>query len=94
MVGVCLTVLSLFRVLVHPGDVRTAGDSLLGLDALAFLLACFLAYVALRARARTTRHRMERWADGIFLLALALMGSVCLLLVYELSREVPRPLHG
>ncbi len=89
MVGVCLTVLSFFRLLVRQGDIQTAGDDILGWNALAFLVACFAAYFALRTRSRKKRLRLERIADGIFLLALSLMGIVCLLLVYEIAHQSP-----
>ncbi len=90
MVGVCLTVISLFRVLVRPLEVRLVGNEILGIDALAFLASCFLAYTALRTGPAGRRRRLEKLADAVFLLALTLMAVVCTLLVYELSRP-PAP---
>ena len=73
MVGVCLTVIGLIRVVITVGKVDTLADNLLALDALFFLLACFAAYWTLRARGATHFRRFERIADALFLLAMVLM---------------------
>ena len=44
MVGVCLTVIGLFKVVFQFKSVSTLGDDLLSVDALLFLLACGLSY--------------------------------------------------
>lgn len=83
MVGVCLTVIGLFRVNQSLSTVASLGDELLAADALLFLGACGLSYWALRTRRRQRRHRVERVADGVFLAALSLMAAVCTLVAYE-----------
>jgi hypothetical protein len=84
MVGVCLTVVGVFQAVVHLGRVETLADELVAADALVFLLACGVAYLALRAQSLTQRRRWQRLADGVFLFALALMGAICALVAYEL----------
>ncbi|HEU5169013.1 MAG TPA: hypothetical protein VFU46_00675 [Gemmatimonadales bacterium] len=84
LVGVCLTVIGLFRLFGGPQELRSLADNLLAVDALAFLLSCFLAYLALRSRAPARRHRLERLADGIFLLGLTAMVLIGGLIAYEL----------
>lgn len=84
MLGVCLTVIGLFRVFGWGGKVNTAGKALLIAVATAFLCSCILSYFSLRTRKRRRRHQMmERAADSIFLAGLLLMMLICGLIVYE-----------
>ncbi len=84
LVGVCLTVIGLFRVIFRLKDVDSLADNLLAVDALGFLLSCALAYLALRSPEGARRHRFELLADRIFLTALGLMAVVGALIAYEL----------
>ena len=84
LVGVCLTVMGLFRITSKLQNVGSVGDELLAVDAVAFLSSCILAYVALRTRRRKRRHRVEQTADLVFLFGLCLMAVVCALIAYEL----------
>jgi len=83
LVGVCLTVIGLFRLFAAT-RARSWADNLLAMDALAFLFSCLLAYLALRARAAARRRRLERLADSVFLLGLAVMVLIGGLVAYEL----------
>jgi multisubunit Na+/H+ antiporter MnhF subunit len=82
LVGVCLTVIGLFRVIVRSQDIDTAADNLLAIDALLFLVACFLAYLALRAPTTDRARRLERVADLVFMSALSMMVAVAGLVAY------------
>jgi hypothetical protein len=44
MVGVCLTVIGLIRVVITLGSADTLADDLLAADALLFLISCLLSY--------------------------------------------------
>jgi hypothetical protein len=88
MVGVCLTVIGLIRVVITFGKIDTLADDLLAGDALLFLIACLLSYWALRTRSIRRMHRMERIADGIFLFAMILMTGVCGLITYAISASI------
>jgi hypothetical protein len=77
MVGVCLTVIGLVRVIISVRPVDNFADDLLSVDALLFLCACLCAYWALRMRSLRRMHRLERIADGTFILGLILMVAVC-----------------
>lgn len=88
MVGVCLTVIGLIRVVITLGDADTLTDDLLATDALLFLISCLLSYWALRSRGLRRMHRLERIADGIFLLAMIGMVAVCGLITYSIT--IPR----
>ena len=85
MVGVCLTVIGLVRVVITLGTADTLADDLLAADALLFLVSCMLSYWALRSRGLRRMHRLERIADGIFIVAMVGMVAVCALITYTIS---------
>jgi len=85
MVGVCLTVIGLIRVVITLGTVDTLADDLLAADALLFLISCLLSYWALRSRGLRRMHRLEKIADGIFIIAMIGMVVVCTLITYTVS---------
>ncbi len=85
MVGVCLTVIGLIRVVITFGKADTVADDLLAADAFLFLLSCLLSYSALRTRSKRRIHRMERIADGIFILAMILMVVICGFITYAIA---------
>ena len=93
MVGVCLTVIGLIRVVITLGRADTLADDFLAGDALLFLISCLLSYWALRSRSVRRMHRLEKIADGIFILAMIGMVIICALITYTISVP-PRPGAG
>ena len=85
MVGVCLTVIGLIRVVITLGKNDTIADDLLAADALMFLAACLLSYWALRTRNTRRMHRVERVADAIFVAAMILMAVIGGVITYAIS---------
>ena len=85
MVGVCLTVIGLIRVVITLGRADTLADDLLAADALLFLISCLLSYWALRSRSVCRMHRLEKIADAIFIFAMIGMVIVCALITYTIS---------
>ena len=85
MVGVCLTVIGVIRVVITLGKIDTVADDLLAADALLFLIACLLSYWALRTRSIRRMHRVERLADSGFILAMILMTAICGVITYAVS---------
>ena len=77
MIGVCITVIALFRVVKMSG--QTYADELLGIDTLLFILSALLAYLTLRNNRLT---RTERWADGLFFTGMLIMVIVGLIIVF------------
>src|SRR5438046_5850401 len=77
MVGVCLTVIGLIRVVVTLGKADTLADDCLAVDALLFLTSCLLSYCALLSRGLRRMHRIARSAHGLFIFALLRVGEVC-----------------
>src|SRR6476620_10329749 len=85
MVGVCLTVIGLIRVVITLGRADTLADDWLAGDALLFLISCLLSYWARRSRGLGRMHRLEKIADGIFIVAMIGMVIVCAVITYTIS---------
>ncbi len=85
MVGVCLTVIGLIRVVITLGKADTLADDCLAMDALLFLTSSLLSYWALRSRGLRRMHRLERVADGIFIFAMIGMAAICALITYTVA---------
>jgi hypothetical protein len=85
MVAVSLTIIGLIRVVITLGTADTVADDLLAADALLFLVSCLLSYWALRSRGLRRMHRLEKIADGIFIVAMIGMVVVCALITYTIS---------
>ena len=85
MIGVCLTVIGLIRVVISVGEVDTLADDLLATDAFVFLVACLLSYWALRTRSINRMHCVERLADSAFIIAMILMTAICGFITYAMT---------
>ena len=85
MVGVCLTVIGLIRVVITLGKADTVADDLLAVDAMLFLASCLLSYAALRSRGLGRMHRIERAADTIFIVAMIVMAAICGVITYAMA---------
>ena len=93
MVGVCLTVIGLVRVVITLGRADTLADDFLAGDALLFLVSCLLSYWALRSRSVRRMHRLEKVADALFIIAMIGMVIICALITYNISVPL-RPGQG
>jgi hypothetical protein len=85
MVGVCLTVIGLIRIVITLEKQNTLADDLLCGDALLFLTSCMLSYWAMRTRKFRRMHRVEKIADVIFIAALFMMTAVCIFITYAIA---------
>ena len=85
MVGVCLTVIGLVRVVITLGKADTFADDLVAVDAVLFLVACLSSYWALRTRSVKRMHRVERFADIAFIVALVFMVVVGAFVTYAIA---------
>lgn len=88
MVGVCLTVIGLVRVVITLGKSNTLADDLLAGDAFLFLLLCLFSYSALRFRSKRRGHYRERIADGIFIVAMVLMAVICGFITFSMALPI------
>ena len=84
LVGVCLTIIGLFRVVLVLKNINSVADNLMAIDALIFLGACLLSYLALRSLKAERSFTLEQAADVVFLLGLGTMVAVCVLVAWEL----------
>jgi hypothetical protein len=85
MVGVCLTVIGLLRVVISIRRSDTAADNIIASDAILFLLSCMSSYWALRTRSARRMHRVERFADFVFILAMCLMVFTCVFITLSIA---------
>src|SRR5215208_4894312 len=84
LVGLCLTVIGLFRIIAQLKPIDSIADNVLSVDAMLFLAACMFAYASLRSRTTHRRRRLERIADAYFGTALVVMTAVCMLIAWTL----------
>lgn len=84
MLGLCLTIISIMRGQRNPAALETIVDDIIAIDALVFLVACFLSYSALRVRHLRRIHRVESIADAVFLIGMTGMGVACVLFVWTI----------
>ena len=70
MLGVCLTVVGILRLVITLRSEDTLGDDLLSINAMVYLIAAVLAYGGLRTRSIRRNHRLEYLADAVFIAGL------------------------
>jgi hypothetical protein len=93
MVGVCMTVISIVRLMELTGRMSTIIDDLLVVESVVFLTSCMLSYVSLRSQ--TNSVRLERYADLLFLAGLSGMVLVSCMLAFEIGQVGVQPhLHS
>ncbi|WP_229792937.1 hypothetical protein [Rhodanobacter panaciterrae] len=85
MVGVCLTVVGIIRVVISQHKSDLFADDLLAVNAMLYLISSLLSYWALRTRNVTRNYRLERTADIIFLVALTLTAVSAAYITWAMS---------
>jgi len=80
LVGVCLTVISLVKVL-HLGQAGSLLDRFLAIDALLFTISTALSYALMRGEKSAN---LEKYADQFFMLGLLELGGCAVLLAFEI----------
>ena len=85
MVGVCMTVIGVLRVVITLRKADTLADDLISVDAMLFLVSCLLSYWAMRTRHIGRLHRVERFADYIFVAGMSFMAAICVFITYAIS---------
>jgi hypothetical protein len=81
MAGVCITVISIVRLVESNRHVSTIIDNLMAFTGLVFLISCFLSYMSIRSARLATK--FEKYADFLFLAGLSLMVIGGFLLAWE-----------
>ena len=82
MVGVCLTAISLIGIFKSHSKVDTVLDEVLAFNALLYLAACLLIFVALRTPLKKRSSAIALAVDLVFSLALILTAIACGLLAW------------
>ena len=75
MLGVCMTVVGVIRVVTAVRQINTVADEILSINAGVYLCAGLVAYWALRTRKHKPNHLLERLADGMFLFGLVMSAA-------------------
>ena len=82
MVGVCLTVIQLIQMNVAQKP-NTIVDEILAFDSIIFMLACVVAFLALKSKRHSRfKKKLENISDCCFLLAISTMVVAITLVVY------------
>jgi len=82
LVGVCLTVIGIFRAVGELNNFSTFGDNILAIDAIIFLASCIFAYSSLRSQKIEKQRKLEKIADTLFIVGLSMMAIVCAIIAY------------
>jgi hypothetical protein len=84
LLGVCVTVIGVIRLVIKQTGLNTLADDLLAFDALLFTLSSLLSYAALRVRRWRRMRHIERIAEVIFVVGLLTMVAICVVIVYDI----------
>lgn len=82
MIGVCMTVISIVK-LVHLSGIGVVIDRVLATDSIIFLLSAMLSFSSMQRNEDAAR--LERWAEATFLVALGLVAVAALILAFEIG---------
>jgi len=85
MIGVCLTAIGILRLVTHQIQTETIGDNLLAVDAVLFVLCCFLAFWSIKTSSQGLRKMLRFTIDLLFMVALSLMVVVCAIIAYAIA---------
>lgn len=85
MVGVCLTVIGVIRLIIEVKGYQTFADDLVAVDGILFLFACVFSYFMLKARDHGHRRFFRIVTDVTFLLAMVLMMAICVLITWAFT---------
>lgn len=84
MIGVCLTAIGILRLVTAQTNVQTVGDDLLSMDAVIFVVCCFLAFWSFKTKRLKLRSQLRLIVDILFLVGLTGMACVCAIITYAI----------
>ena len=85
MVGVCLTVIGVIRLIIEVKGYQTMADDLVAVDGILFLLACVSSFFMLKVRDHSRRHAFRVVTDVVFLAGIILMMGICVLITWAFA---------
>ena len=77
MIGVCITVIALFKAL--NAGLQTYADEILGVNVLVFILSTFFSYLSIRNNAK----KWEKIADYLFFIGLIILLVVGIMIIFS-----------
>lgn len=83
MVGVCMTVISIIKLLESGTKIGVITDQLLAINTVLFLLSALFSYLSIRSAARS--EQFEKAADLLFLMGLFIVAISSIILAFELA---------
>jgi uncharacterized membrane protein len=84
MVGLCLTLLGLTKLVEGLKNVRTLADELLAANAVFFLVAGLLSYFALKQSRQRRQQNLGHAADIVFSLGILCLVAICCVIALSL----------
>jgi hypothetical protein len=81
MVGVCITVISIVKVM-NPGLINYLIDKALAVDSVLFMISALFSFSSIRSEQSTVR--LERWAEVLFLIGLVSMTLITVVFSFEI----------
>jgi Tfp pilus assembly protein PilN len=84
MVGVCLTAIGILRLVTAQTKVQTLGDDFLAVDAVLFVVCCFLSFWSFKTKQARLRQRLRLLVDVLFMAALVVMTGICAIIAYAI----------
>lgn len=85
MIGVCITVIGIIKLITSQQKVDTLADECLAVDALIFLCASLTSYAALRRRHKKRLYKAEIISDYLFVAGLIFTVFICGLILYTVA---------
>lgn len=82
MVGLCLTLLGLTRLMEGLKNISTLADELLAANAVFFLVAGLLSYFALKQTGESRRRNLGQAADVVFSLGIVCLVAICCVIAF------------
>lgn len=83
MLGVCMTVISIIKLIPNNHGLAQWADEILAGDAFLFLISAIFSYLSIRSNSK--RYKFEEIADKFFIGALVVMSFAVLILTFELT---------
>jgi len=84
LAGFSVTAVTLLRTIGQPSLMQTVADDVLAMSALLFLVCTYAIFIALRTQRQALARGLEKFIDGLFMLALTGMVSAGFIMVYTL----------